>query len=85
MVIKIVRDLLKHGPYNSYEWRVPRALFSEKEEIRAAWAQAFFDGEAYFEMTWNKRAGSWIRRVIVGSVNRKGLADVKELLKNFED
>lgn len=75
----VVRDLLRYSPYTSHEWTVPRELFYEGKGVRAAWVQAFFDGDAYFEMTWSRR-GSWKRRITVTSVNERGLASVVKLL-----
>lgn len=78
----VAEDLLRYGPYTSHEWTVPQELFYKEKKVRAGWTQAYFDGDAYFEMTQNRR-GSWKRRITVTSVNKEGLASVKKLLETL--
>lgn len=69
-------DLLKFGPYDSRNWKVPFSFLTKK--TAALWLRAFFDAEAWVELQEAKS-----RSVRVDCINKNGLQQIAELLKKF--
>lgn len=67
----MVLDILKEGDLRSHVWELPKN-FNNKEEKRE-WLRAFFDSEA--SVTKSK--------ISMGSVNEKGMMQIKNLLEEF--
>ncbi|MAG52609.1 MAG: hypothetical protein CMH62_01465 [Nanoarchaeota archaeon] len=67
----IVEDLLKTTTFDKLNWKVPK-IKTKKEKIE--WLKAYFDCEAHV----NKKI------IVVKSVNKMGLVQVKNLLKEFD-
>jgi hypothetical protein len=66
----ITKDLLKHGPYGTKLWGLPKKLLVSKE-AKKEWLKALFDSEAYVGKDHIK----------IQTVNPEGMKDVKSLLQ----
>lgn len=74
---EVYLDLTKHGRFGTYEWTPPHEIFGDKAAVRE-WLMAFFDGEAYVNVTNDKL------RIQVKSANGRGLRLIRDLLdKHF--
>jgi hypothetical protein len=64
------------GGGNSRKWFICQEILNSKENIRIQWIRAFFDDECTFE----KKTG----RIRIKSVNKIGLKQIKQLLKDLK-
>ena len=69
-------DLLKFGPYDSRNWKVPFSFLTKK--TAALWLRAFFDAEGWVELQAAKS-----RSVRVDCINENGMKQVAKLLGRF--
>jgi hypothetical protein len=74
---KAFNRLKNLGAGNSREWRAPMQMFNVGDpqgtiELIGNWLRAFFDDEAYVDLS--------TRRVAITSVNSLGLSDVRKML-----
>ena len=67
----MVLDILKEGDLRSHIWELPKKFNNKKE--KREWLRAFFDSEA--SVVKNK--------ISMGSVNKKGMTQIKNLLEEF--
>lgn len=66
-------DLLSMANFGTYNWRVP-ANFLATDKMKIEWLKAFFDCEAHVQKNGI---------IVVQSVNKNGLEDVRKLLAGF--
>lgn len=72
---KDVWILLKElGAGKSHDWSIPSKITNANKEIKKNWIRAFFDDEACFNADG---------RIRVRSVNRKGMAQIMKMLREF--
>ena len=70
---RIFERISNLGGGNSRNWFISKEIFSSNEEIKIQWIRAFFDDECTFE--------EYTGRIRVKSVNKKGLIQIKKLIK----
>lgn len=68
------RLLKRMGAGKSHDWFISSKITIANKEIKKNWVRAFFDDEACFNANG---------RIRVRSVNRKGIAQVRSMLKEF--
>ncbi len=69
----ILTDLFKYGSFRSLEWCIPKKLLTSKLS-KQEWLRAFYDCEGYVGP----------RVIAIQSVNKHGLQEIQNLLKEFE-
>jgi intein/homing endonuclease len=67
------KDLLNTTKFGVLRWCVPRSYFTSSEQ-EAEWIRAYYDCEAHVEK----------KRIVLQSVNKKGILEVQRLLKKFD-
>lgn len=73
---KWVYDLfVQSGTLKSASWFIPPEILDGTDELKKEWLKAFFDDESHVSSHRN--------RVEVNSINRKGILQVQELLKEL--
>lgn len=72
--VAVVNDLMKWGPYNSLEWRVPAEILDSNREIQLSWFAALFDSEGHVK----KGSGAEI-----AMCNYPGLKQVKTMCEKL--
>ncbi len=65
----------KLGAGKSFDWFISDEILNAKKEISREWIKAFFDDEAHVELR--------NFTIVVNSVNKKGLKQIRILLKRF--
>jgi len=73
--IELYKDLSRYGSFKSNEWKIPGEVLASPH-FRKEWLKAFYDGEAHIE----DRGKSF--RIILNSVNKKGLSSIKHGILN---
>lgn len=71
---RIITHFLKYSKYGSYEWYIPTIITKGNEELKISWLRSYFDDESTVDKY----------RIVVGSVNKKGLKQVYNLLKSLK-
>jgi len=74
---RVVLDLSKYFSFKwrARSWRVPKLFFKAPRIARAALLRGYFDAEAYVQRS--------PRRIEVHMCNRKGLCDIRALLRSL--
>jgi|SRR3989344_221012 len=76
---KVIKDLERyHRNFRTFEWRIPKEILEEKQDIWIKFLQGFFDSEGYVS---NKIKN---KKIIGASASIKGLEEIKELLNNLD-
>jgi len=70
--VAVVNDLLKYGPYDSYDWTIPSEVINGNSDVKREWVRCFGDGEGYV----SKRK----KEIRFKSVNPSGLKKIRFLL-----
>lgn len=74
---KWIYDLFKSlGAGKSKEWFISKEITSSSKEVKINWLRAFFDDEAHVSIIK--------KRIILNIVNKKGLIQIQNLLKDLE-
>lgn len=68
-----IYDLVKRlGGGKSHEWDIAEEILSASNEIKVEWLRAFFDDEAYVEISHS--------RIVLNCVNERGLRKIGKML-----
>ena len=70
----IIKYFLNYGNFGSREWRISKEIKNGNNKIKSEWLKSFFNDEATISG----------KRIIVSSVNKIGLCDVKYLLDSLD-
>lgn len=72
---EIVTHFLKYSKkYGSYDWYIPKEILNGSRIIKTNWLRSYFDDEATVDKY----------RIVVSSVNKKGLKQAYNLLKSLK-
>lgn len=70
--VAVVNDLLKYGPYDSYNWSIPFEVMNGDFDVKREWIRCFGDGEGHVSKSK--------KEITFKSVNVSGLKKIKFLL-----
>lgn len=70
--VAVVNDLLKYGPYDSYNWTIPSEVMDGDSSVKREWVRCFGDGEGHVSKSK--------KEITFKSVNFSGLEKIKFLL-----
>ena len=73
--VAVVNDLLKYGPYDSYNWTIPLEVMDGNSDVKREWIRCFGDGEGHVSKSK--------REITFKSVNFVGLERITSLLSVF--
>ncbi len=71
---KIIMHFLKYSKYGSRNWYIPKEILNSNRDIKSNWLRSYFDDDATVDKY----------RIVVSSVNKKGLKQVYNLLKSLK-
>jgi hypothetical protein len=72
----MVEDVLSHGIFGVYRWRVPGSVLASPLDVQAGWVSGFSDAEGHVSYL----PETFTRRIHITSVNREGLEQVSGIL-----
>lgn len=75
---KVYEDLIRYCKFGSRQWIIPTEIKHGSDDIKREWLKAFCDAEGHVE---NYKRD---KRVIISSINKKGLISMKKLLNSFK-
>jgi len=73
--IAVVNDLLKYGPYDSYNWTIPSEIMNGDSNVKGEWIRCFGDGEGHVSKSK--------KEITIKSVNMLGLKKTQSLLSEL--
>lgn len=75
----VYNDLMKYGPFDSYNWRIPAQILSSSHNVKKEFVRCFFDDEGSVVLKRNGKSGV----IKAYSINLVGLTQISELLNGF--
>jgi hypothetical protein len=76
----VVEDVLGHGIFGVYRWRIDERVLSAPLDVRAGWVSGFADAEGHVQYI----PETFMRRISLTSINHKGLEQVSGILRDLE-
>ena len=73
--VAVVNDLLKYGPYDSYNWTIPSEVMNGNSKVKREWIRCFGDGEGHVSKSK--------KEMTIKSVNMLGLKKIQSLLSEL--